>query len=665
MRETGEKKAQMLTDTSSSPYARLNGVPIGAVHWTRGFWHEHFKRCHAVMVPNMWQIWQDAQISHGYANFLIAAGEQEGSHSGPQWHDGDFYKWLEGVAAVYAVTKDEALNCLMDKIIELIGRVQRADGYIHTPVLIKQRQRKAEASEFGERLDFETYNIGHLLTTACLHYRATGKESLLAIAQKAADYLYRFYIESAPELARNAICPSHYMGVIELYRTTHDPRYLELGKNLVEIRDLVTGGGDDNQDRLPFRQQTTAAGHAVRANYLYAGVADVYAETGDSSLLETLETLWENVVYEKMYITGGCGALYDGASPDGSPDQATITRVHQSYGREYQLPNVTAYNETCANIGNALWNWRMLNITQEARFADILELVLYNSALSSIGLDGKSFFYTNPLRQVNDLPFELRWSCQREPYISCFCCPPNILRLIAEVGGYAYSLSEEGVWVNLYGSNTLECTLANGSPFTMVQETDYPWDGRVRFELKEPPAGECGIMLRIPGWAREVSVRINGELAATKPQPGQYFKLKRAWAAGDKIELDIPMPVRLLEAHPLVEENRNEVAVMRGPLVYCLESVDLPQGVRPSEVLIPRDLELKPCSNKMPGELMAEIVVLEGRARLLPEQRERLHPLKRELRVAPLGEVEIKMIPYYAWANRGKSEMTVWLPLVW
>ena len=172
-------------------------------------------------------------------------------------------------------------------------------------------------------------------------------------------------------------------------------------------------------------------------------------------------------------------------------------------------------------------------------------------------------------------------------------------------------------------------------------------------------------MLRIPGWAREVSVRINGELAATKPQPGQYFKLKRAWVAGDKIELDIPLPVRLLEAHPLVEENRNEVAVMRGPLVYCLESVDLPQGVRPSEVLIPRDLELKPRSNKMPGELMAEIVVLEGRARLLPEQRERLHPLKRELRVAPLGEVEIKMIPYYAWANRGKSEMTVWLPLVW
>lgn len=655
----------MLTDTSASPYAALSSVPLGAVRWTKGFWYEHFKRCRDIMVPNMWQVWQDEQVSHGYANFLIAAGRQEGSHAGPPWHDGDFYKWLEAVAAVYAVTKDEHLDRLMGDIIELIGQVQREDGYIHTPVLIRQRQRRSEAKEFGERLDFETYNMGHLMTTACIHYRATGKTTLLEIAKKAADYLYRYYIESAPELARNAICPSHYMGVIELYRTTRDPRYLELGKNLIEIRDLVTGGGDDNQDRLPFREQTTAAGHAVRANYLYAGVADIYAETGDSSLLETLEKLWENVVYEKMYITGGCGALYDGASPDGSPDQTTITRVHQSYGREYQLPNLTAYNETCANIGNALWNWRMLQITREVRFADILELVLYNSALSSIGLDGKSFFYTNTLRQVDDLPFELRWSRQREPYISCFCCPPNIVRTIAEVGGYAYSLSEEGVWVNLYGSNVLECTLTDGAPLKLVQETDYPWDGRVSLEIVECSAEEFAIMLRIPGWASDVTVLLNGEAAGIKPQSGQYFELKRVWTAGDKIELNLPLPVRLLEAHPLVEENRNQLAVMRGPLVYCLESLDLPQGVRPSEVIVPRNIELRPRFNATPGEPLEGVVVLEGQARVVPEQRERKHPLSREVRTVPLGEVGIKMVPYYAWASRGKSEMTVWLPLAW
>lgn len=643
----------MLTDTSSSPYAKLQSVPLGAVRWTDGFWHEHFKRCHEVMLPNMWQVWQDDQVSHGYANFLIAAGLQEGRHSGPAWHDGDFYKWLEGVAAVYAVTRDERLDRMMDEIIELIGRVQREDGYIHTPVLIQQRQQTG-TREFGERLDFETYNMGHLITTACIHYRATGKQNLLEIAKRAADFLYRFYIESAHELARNAICPSHYMGIIELYRTTRDPRYLELGKNLVEIRDLVTGGGDDNQDRLPFRQQTTAAGHAVRANYLYAGVADIYAETGDTSLLETLEKLWENVVYEKMYLTGGCGALYDGASPDGSPEQSTITRVHQSYGREYQLPNLTAYNETCANIGNVLWNWRMLNITGEARFADILELVLYNSALSSIGLDGKTFFYTNTLRQLDDLPFDLRWSRQREPYISCFCCPPNIARTIAEVASYAYSLSEEGVWVNLYGSNALETP-----HYKLRQETNYPWDGQVKITIEKP--GEFGLMLRIPGWAGAVEVKINGETAGDTPQSGQYFKIKRNWAAGDEIELNLPLPVRLLEAHPMVEESRNHLAVMRGPVVYCLESPDLPQGVRPTEVIFPRDLELQPRQDSLLGGM----TVLEGRARALPEQRAKIHPLSRNVRTTAPAEVEVKMIPYYAWANRGQSEMTVWLPLAW
>jgi hypothetical protein len=655
----------MLTDTSSSPYARLRGVPLGAVRWTEGFWHDHFQRCRDVMVPNMWQVWQDDDLSHGLANFQITAGDKEGHHAGPQWQDGDFYKWLEGVVAVYAVTKDESLDRLMDELIELIGRVQRADGYIHTPVLIKQRQGIIAAQEFGERLDFETYNMGHLITTACLHYRVTGKESLLAIAKKAADYLYRFYIEAASDLARNALCPSHYMAVIELYRTTRDPRYLELGRNLIEIRDLVTGGGDDNQDRLPFRQQTTAAGHAVRANYLFAGVADVYAETGDASLLETLEKLWENVVYEKMYITGGCGALYDGASPDGSPDQATITRVHQSYGREYQLPNATAYNETCANIGNVLWNWRMLNITGEARFADILELVLYNSALSSIGLDGKSFFYTNTLRQVDDLPFELRWSRQREHYISCFCCPPNIVRTLAEVSGYAYSLSDEGVWVNLYGSNTVETDLLNGESIILTQETNYPWDGAVKITVKAAPAGEFGLMLRIPGWAEGVTVRVNGAAFNPAPASGQYFKVSRKWSAGDTVELNLPLPVRLLEAHPLVEESRNHVAVMRGPMVYCLESPDLSPGVRPSEVFIPRDIELQPRPVNLPDGPLDGVVALEGRARVAPEQRGKVHPFRREMRTAPLGEVAIKMVPYYAWANRGESEMTVWLPLVW
>jgi DUF1680 family protein len=607
-----------------------------------------------------------------YANFRIAAGEEEGAHRGPPFADGDFYKWLEAVAAVYAVTRDEQLDRQMDEIIALIGKAQRDDGYIHTPVLIRQRQGAAGAQAFQERLHFETYNLGHLITAGCIHHRATGKESLLAIARKAADYLIGFYQRAAPELARNAICPSHYMGVIELYRTTRDPKYLELGDSLIRIRDLVAGGSDDNQDRLPLREQDRALGHAVRANYLYAGVADVIAETGDRSLMATLETLWDSVVRHKMYITGGCGALYDGASPDGASHQEVITRVHQAYGREYQLPNATAYNETCANIGNILWNWRMLNLTGEARFADIIELALYNSVLSGISLDGLKFFYSNTLRQVDDLPFELRWPKTRAAYISAFCCPPNLVRTIAEAGGYVYSLSDAAVWVNLFGGSVLDTPLPGGARLRLRQETDYPWNGSVKIVVEQAPASPYAVMLRIPGWVRSATagenaaaVAVNGSPAEGAAVPGRYFRIERAWASGDEINLHLPMPVRILEAHPYVEESRNEVAVMRGPLVYCLESIDLPGGIRPMEIIVPRTTRFEARVDDALGAPLDGIVVVEGQAKLLRDGRAKDLPLYRDVRTQPLQDVAIKLIPYYAWDNRGTSEMTVWMPLAW
>lgn len=654
----------MLVDTSQSPHAKLRSVALANVRWTAGFWHEQFDRCHQVMIPNMWRLLADPSISHAYTNFRIAAGYEQGNHRGPQWNDGDFYKWMEGVAAVYAVSKDPQLDELLDSLITLIGEVQRADGYIHTPVIIKQRQGVAAAERFRERLDFETYNMGHLMTTACVHYRTTGKTTLLGIARKAADYLYRFYIEASPALARNAICPSHYMGVIELYRTTRDPRYLELGRNLVEIRDLVTNGGDDNQDRVPFREQDRAVGHAVRANYLYAGVADIVAETGDASLLQVLETVWQSVVQHKMYITGGCGALYDGASPDGSPAQGTITRVHQAYGREYQLPNTTAHNETCANIANAMWNYRMLLLTGEARFADVMELVFYNSALAGISLDGTKFFYTNTLRQVDELPFALRWDRTRAPYISCFCCPPNLVRMIAEVNGYAYSLSADALWVNLYGSNVLETVTADGSTIKVVQTTDYPWDGKVTLTVETPSSSVRALMVRIPGWVKTATVTVNGTAIAATPVPGSYYRIERAWAAGDVVEIDLPMPVRLLQSHPLVEETRNQVAVMRGPVVYCLETPDLPTGVRPLEVKLVRTVQLTTTAGDSLNEPLNGITALAGTAVIEAQRAPWQRQLYRDLAPTATQEIPITLIPYYAWDNRGKSEMTVWMDLV-
>ncbi len=648
-----------LTDTSVSPHVRLRSVKIDAVQWTDGFWAERSEWCRRTVIPNMWGLFEDPNISRAYENFLVAAGRKEGRHRGPKWNDGDFLKWLEAVAFVYATTRDEELDRHMDDIIEVIGKAQREDGYFHTPMVIAQRQGLPGVDEFGDRLAFETYNMGHLMTCACVHYRATGKTSLLDIAKKATDFLYRTYKDSPDTLANNGICPSHYMGVVEMYRTTGDPRYLELARGLIDIRDRVQGGTDDNQDRIAFRRQTEAVGHAVRANYLYAGAADVYAETGDASLLGALEKIWQDVALRKLYVTGGTGALYNGASPDGSRAQSSITPVHQAYGRPYQLPNVTAHNESCATVGLILWNWRMLAITGQARFADQLELALYNGLLASISLDGKAFFYTNPLAKVNELPFDLRWSRQRERYISCFCCPPNVVRTIAETSAYAYSVSDEGVWVNLYGSNALDSRLPDGAPVKLRQQTDYPWEDTIRIIVEAMPSSVSSLFLRIPGWTKDARVTINDRPAGTNLQAGQYFEIRRLWSVGDRVELVLPMPVQLLEAHRLVEETRNQAAVRRGPIVYCLESVDLPHGTELADVTIPPDVRME---TRYEASLLGGVTVLEAKA-IAREGRDWDSALYQEIASGPAKTIDIRMIPYYAWGNRGDAEMSVWVPL--
>lgn len=648
-----------LTDTSASPHVRLRSVRIDDVRWTDGFWAERFEWCRQTVIPNMGRLFADPNISHAYENLLVAAGRREGRHCGPKWNDGDFFKWIEAAAFVYATTHDEELNRQMDDIIEVIGKAQREDGYFHTPVVIAQRQHLPGVEEFGDRLAFETYNMGHLMTCACVHYRATGKTRLLNIAKKATDFLCRTYRESPDTLANNGICPSHYMGVVEMYRTTGDPRYLELARGLIDIRDRVQGGTDDNQDRIPFRRQTEAVGHAVRANYLYAGAADVYAETGDASLLLALERIWQDVALRKLYVTGGTGALYNGASPDGSRAQSSIQPVHQAYGRPYQLPNLTAHNESCAAVGLILWNWRMLAITGQARFSDQLELALYNALLVGISLDGKGFFYTNPLAKVDELPFDLRWSRRREPYISCFCCPPNVVRTIAEAAAYAYSVSDEGVWVNLYGSNVLDTRLPSGGTVRLRQETEYPWEGTVSIILEAMPPKESSLFLRIPGWTRGARVALNGKPIGGDLESGQYIEINRVWLAGDRVELVLPMPVELVEAHPLVEETRNQAAVRRGPIVYCLESVDLPQGVVLADVTISPDVHMEA---QHEASLLSGVTALKAKASAR-EGRNWDNALYREITPARTRTIDIRMIPYHAWGNRGDAQMSVWVPL--
>lgn len=664
-----------ITDTGKSKYAVMASTPIDAVKWTGGFWGERFNVFSGTSVQSMWETWQSDR-SHGFHNFLVAAGEKKGRRHGPPFHDGDMYKWLEAVAAVYAVNKDPELDKIMDRFIGCVVKSQREDGYLHTPVIIAEMNKKLQQAEekdntvvgtkvgtgkdgaFGNRLNFETYNLGHLITAGIIHKRATGKTTLFNAAVKAADFLCNFYEKSSAELARNAVCPSHYMGITEMYRATGDPKYLDLSKKLIDIRGMVENGTDDNQDRIPFRDQYEAMGHSVRANYLYAGVADLYLEDGEAQLKKNLDSIWNDIVTRKMYITGACGALYDGTSPDGTdykPDN--IQKVHQSYGRPYQLPHSTAHNETCANIGNMLLNWRLFAATADAKYVDIVENCFYNSILSGISLDGKRYFYTNPMRMSDELPYTLRWPKERTEYISCFCCPPNTLRTLCEVQDYAYSIGKDEIYVNLYGENTLNTKLESAGDITIEQKTDYPWDGKIDITVaKLKGKKDFTLKLRIPAWCEGATVSVNGEACNIDTQSESYIAVSRKWKKGDVLTLNMPMKTKLIEANPLVEESRGQIAVQRGPVVYCLESNDI-NGLDIDNIAIPLDAKFTPVEINIDG---SRIMALDTEAYNRPEASWK-NVLYREVSNKK-NKVKIRLIPYYAWGNRGKSEMTVWIP---
>jgi DUF1680 family protein len=639
-----------ITDTSSSRFVKVRSVGLTDAKWTGGFWGDRAAQCRDTMVPTMGKLLTETERVRFLGNFEVACGFAEGRHRGPKWNDGDFYKWLEAAAATYAASKDAKLDQQMDQIIDLIARTQADDGYIHTDVQIEQRA-GADKPRFGNPMDFEMYNMGHLISAACVHHRATRKTNLLKLARRSADFLDQQFASPKSEQARHGICPSHLMALVELYRITHEKRYLDLAGKLLNMRDLVTKGDDDNQDRISFRQQRQAIGHAVRATYLYAGAADIYAETGDATLMEPMQSIWKDLTSRKLYITGGCGALFDGASPDGAIDQTQITRVHQSFGRDYQLPQSTSHNETCAAIGNFLWNWRMFQITGEARFVDVMEQSLCNSVLAGISLDGTAFFYTNTLRQLDPMPVELRWPRTRQKFMSCFCCPPNVVRTIAESANFAYASSPRGVYLCLYGGSRLQT-----DQITLTQETEYPWDGRVKLTIERAPAGDFSLGLRIPAWAEGAAVRINAD-SASPAATGTFHEIRRVWKTGDSVELDLPMPPRMVEANPYVEEARNHVAVMRGPIVYCLESTDLPTGVRMLDVSLPRDSHLTTSSM---NDLGVTAIEAKGLARPGGDWNNALY---RNVSLDKAREFHLVLIPYFAWDNRGKSEMTVWLPL--
>ena len=656
-----------LTDMSHSQQAKMRNTPLGAVRWTGGFWGDRFQVLSQTTIWDMWNTWNDPDVSHGFRNFEVAAGTVEGVHHGPPFHDGDMYKWLEACATVYAVTKDPKLDALMDKFIEQVALAQRNDGYIHTPVVISERNAGIDShagdhtnigieigsdhkKAFASRLNFETYNLGHLMTAGIVHKRATGKTTLFDCGRKAADFLYNFLTNDAAELSRNAICPSHYMGAAEMYRETGDQKYLTLAKGLIAIRDSVQNGEDHNQDRHKLRDQYEAMGHAVRANYLYAGVADLYAETGEAQLMKNLSAIWDDIIQHKIYLMGGCGALYDGVSPDGTTyDQPSIQQIHQAYGRQFQLPQEAAHNEICAQIGMLLFSWRMFQVTGESKYIDNIENELYNGILSGISLNGKDYFYTEALRRTAEFPYTMRWPKQRQHYISCFCCPPNTTRTLCQAQEYAYSLSGDTLFVNLYGENVLKTR-----DLEVEQSTNYPWEGKVKLMIKKAKRLSC-VRFHIPEWCGKYDLQVNGETVVSSPILTRKFK------KGDVIEISFEMRPRLIEANPLVEEAKNQVAVKRGPVVYCLEGQDIEGGYRISDLAIPSDIQWKEKPMTIEGH---QFIALEGDALLLNQEKWNNHTLYREVTATPSKNVKVRLIPYYAWDNRGNQDMSLWLNLI-
>lgn len=683
----------MLTDTTHSPNAGVRGLPYRAVKWTGGLYKERFDTCTTSTVPHLQRMFESRDISHVVENFKIAAGEESGSFDGTVFGDGDFYKWME--AAVYtAVSSDnqELLRQLEDYI-GLIGRAQLPDGYISTKQIISERE--GTGARLGDINEFEVYNFGHLFTSACLYKRLTGNDSFLKIAEKAAGYLKHLYEEAEKTgEAQTAVCPSHYMGLAELYRTTGNREYLELLKKAVELRDCVGEGMDDNQDRLPLKKHEAIIGHAVRANYLYAGVADLCLEEEKPELKEVLHKVWKNLVTQKLYITGGCGALYNGASPYG--DFFHHQLVHQAYGYEYQLPNVTAYNETCASVGGVYWAYRMFCMEKKAEYVDILERMVLNVNLAAVSLDGKRFFYENMLRRAKQLPYSLIWGQERAEYILSYCCPPNLARMIAQLSEYAYAMDDTGIYTLLYGDNQAEIAVPGGLEAVLVQKTAYPYDGNIRFTFENIKNNvPVTLHVRIPGWVRcgvirQTTVDENdgtdscgimgsrggigdcgttgghGNIVPAKTwnltaeNAGTYLAIPIDNPADTCLDIDFGMEARLTCAHPLVEETVGQVAVERGPLVYCLEGMDAPVDTL-DDIYIPSNVRLEPEQMEIEGRTIIGLTGIMLKKRY-NETYDR-NALYQDYQEEGYEEVTVHLVPYFAWDNRGRDEMRIWMPV--
>jgi DUF1680 family protein len=639
----------VVVDTTGSPHAALRPVPVGAVRMGDGFWRPRMEANRKTAIPRLLQLLEEHGVVDNFRRLHGKAVERRGL----LFTDSDLYKWMEAAAWVLASEPDAAIQEALEDVIDAVLPAQGADGYLNTWFVDERAgQRFTRLSS-----DHELYCAGHLFQAAVAHHRATGETRLLDAARRLADYFCERFGPGGIKEADGH--PEIELALVELYRETGERRYLELAGFFLRQQGLA-----DLQ---------TLEGHAVRAGYSCCGGADYVAETGDAAFRDALERQWQSLVTTKLYVTGGMGGRYTG----------------ESLGAPYELPNERAYSETCAALANVFWNWRMLLLTGEARFADLMERALYNGFLSGVSLGGAEYFYVNPLAcngQAEGDPWYAwarRGSAQRNAWHGCTCCPPNVDRMLASLPGYLFSTGHDGIWVHLYDNATLRWRLDDGTPFTLSMETRYPWEERVVIELSPERPVTTSLFLRIPEWCRSARISTSDQRPTTHDNefrpttndqrpttndrnltPGSYTEIRREWRAGDRVVLALEMPATLIECDPRVAENRGSVALQRGPLVYCLEAPDNPGiDVYEARVIAGADGAPVDVADEHRVDLLGGVTTL-SLAAATPLQAAGPRPLYAPLGAVPpetLRDGRVTAIPYYAWANRGPARMTVWM----
>ncbi len=620
-------------------------VPLTSVKLDGGFWGGRQATDIAVSIDH--QMKQN-ELTGRIKNFELAAAALRGETGGKfasryAFDDSDVYKTIEAAAYVLMLKPNPELDKKLDEWIAKIAAAQEPDGYLYTARTIDPKKPHAMAGPerwVNLKDSHELYNMGHLYEAAVAHRQATGKRNLFDVAVKSADFIAKTFGPGEKQVHR---VPGHEeieLGLVKLYRATGKAKYLELARYFIDQRGIAAGHelyGEYAQDHKPVREQTEAVGHAVRAAYLYSGMADVAALTGDAGLVAALDAIWEDVVGKKLYLTGGIGAAGG----------------WEGFGPAYDLPNPSGYAETCATIAYALWNYRMFRTKADGKYMDLFERAAFNAFLSGAGMSGDLYFYPNPLASFGQH--------ERTPWFGCACCPPNVARFIAEMGGFVYGTAGDKVYVNLYASGTASVKTAAGA-VAFEQKTDYPWSGGIMLKIGPTAPAKLTILLRVPGWAQgrpmpsdlyryadpssdPVTIKVNGEPVEAAIEKG-YAALTREWKAGDTIDLRLPMPVRRVLAHEAVKSDIGRVAVERGPLVYCAEGID--HGGRAAGLVLDDAAVLTP---EPKPDLLNGLMVITG-----PAVAMEIKKGQATARPQPLT-----LIPYYAWAHRGRGEMEVWI----